>query len=147
MNGSRWFILLIFAAFALTTVDIPFSWDSDGQSGGIDWQSYASGTVKAAAESKPVFLHFYAEWCRWCKKMAKETFREPSLVKHLNDDYVAIRIDYDVEKPIVDEFGVGGVPATYVIQPDGQVTGPLLGYFPGDRLLAALKKIQPARSD
>lgn len=141
MSKSRWFILLIFVAFALTSIEMPFSWDNFEKSGGINWQPYASGMAEAKAQHKSVFLHIYAVWCQYCKKMAKETFQDQSVIQHLNANYIAIRVDYDTEKSVIDKFPANGVPATYLINPEGQKVGPLMGYIPYDRLLAVLEKI------
>lgn len=140
MSKSRWFILLIFAAFALTSIDMPFSWDK-AEEDGINWQPYATGIADARAQNKSVFLHIYAVWCQFCKKMAKETFRDDAVIQHLNANFISIRVDYDKEKSVIEEFPANGVPATYIINSKGQTVGPLMGYIPQDRLLAVLDKI------
>ena len=141
MSKSRWFILLIFAAFALTSIERPFSWDSTEDGQGINWQPYATGIAAAEAEKKSVFLHIYAVWCQYCKRMAKETFRDQSVIRHLNSNFISIRVDYDKEKSVLETFPANGVPATYIINPKGQKVGPLMGYIPQDRLLAVLENI------
>jgi len=141
MSKSRWFILLIFVAFALTSIEMPFSWDNVEQEGGINWQPYTTGMATAQVKHKSVFLHIYAVWCQYCKKMAKETFQDQSVIQHLNANYISIRVDYDTEKSVLEEFPANGVPATYIINPKGQKVGPLMGYIPQDKLLAVLEKI------
>jgi thioredoxin-related protein len=142
MSGSRWFLLLVFAAFALTAVDLPFSWNNHQSADGIAWRPYDPAMAQAGTERKPVFLHFWAEWCQYCRKMARETFRDAELVRYLNDKFVSIRVNYDKQKPLVEQFGVNGLPTSFLIDTDGRRIGPLPGFIPPDRLLAALKKIQ-----
>ena len=36
----------------------------------INWHSYEEGMVLSKIEKKKVFLHFYADWCGFCRKMA-----------------------------------------------------------------------------
>ena len=41
----------------------------------ITWHAYDEGMSLGRIEKKKVFLHFYANWCFFCRKMVKETFQ------------------------------------------------------------------------
>jgi thioredoxin:protein disulfide reductase len=85
----------------------------------LPWHhSLVKGLEKAEVENKPVFIDFWATWCKNCKAMNASTFRDPG-VKTLLTKYVLVK--YQAEKPddpatkrILDHFGVVGLP-TYVI--------------------------------
>ena len=47
----------------------------------INWRSYEEGMVLGKVEEKKVFLHFYADWCAFCRKMAKDTFQDPTVIR------------------------------------------------------------------
>jgi thiol:disulfide interchange protein len=85
----------------------------------LPWHhSLVEGLEKAEVENKPVFIDFWATWCKNCKAMDASTFRDPG-VKNLLAKYVLIK--YQAERPddpatrrVLDHFGVVGLP-TYVI--------------------------------
>ena len=111
---------------------------------GIKWYAYNEGMALGKNERKRVFLHFYADWCYYCKKMAKETFHDPSVVSFLNENLIAIKVDVDKEKKIASNYGVIGLPTTWFLEEKGDKIGPMLGYIPPDRLLSMLKRILAA---
>jgi thiol:disulfide interchange protein len=109
---------------------------------GIRWQTYTAGMKMASERNLPVFLHFFADWCKYCAKMEKETFQEKSVIEYLNNNYVAIKVDFDNEKKITREYRVMALPVTFVIGLDGNRTGPLRGFVSKEELLQVLKQIQ-----
>jgi len=111
---------------------------------GIKWYAYNEGMALGKNERKRVFLHFYADWCYYCKKMAKETFHDPSVVSFLNENLIAIKVDVDKEGKIASSYGVIGLPTTWFLEEKGDKIGPMLGYIPPDRLLSMLKRILAA---
>jgi len=73
---------------------------------------------KAKKENKPVFIDFWATWCKNCTAMDKTTFKNSEVIQKL-EKYVKVK--YQAEKPsespakeVLDSFGVKGLP-TYVI--------------------------------
>ena len=111
---------------------------------GIKWYAYNEGMALGKNERKRVFLHFYADWCFYCVKMAKETFQDPSVVSFLDENLIAIKVDVDKERKIASSYGVIGLPTTWILEEKGDKIGPMLGYIPPDRLLSMLKRILAA---
>jgi thioredoxin-related protein len=99
----------------------------------INWRSYEEGLVVSKAEKKKVFLHFYADWCVFCAKMAKETFQNPAVVSYLNNNFIPVRVDTDK--------GVTGLPSTWFLTEMGEAIGTVPGFIPPDTLLAMLKEV------
>lgn len=108
----------------------------------IKWFSYQEGMVAGRIAKKKVFLHFYANWCVYCRKMAKETFQDPSVISYLNENYVSIRVDFDKEGDIVSQYGVRGLPSTWFLTQTGERIGNVPGYIPPQALLSMLKEMQ-----
>jgi len=83
-----------------------------------DWfASFGPAVERARAEGKPIFIDFWAAWCKSCIKMDKTTFKDPQVVERL-DDYVKLKLDADRKDAAtayaLDRFVEVGLP-TYVI--------------------------------
>ena len=109
--------------------------------GGITWRSYEEGLVVSKAEKKKVFLHFYADWCVYCGKMAKETFQNPAVVSFLNNNFIAVRVNTDKEPDTAMRYGVTGLPSTWFLTRMGEAIGAVPGFIPPDTLLTMLKEV------
>ena len=73
---------------------------------------------RAAREGKPVFIDFWATWCKNCLAMEETTFKQADVKKRL-EDFVVIKFQAEdpgdpAIKEIMDHYSVLGLP-TYVI--------------------------------
>ena len=107
----------------------------------INWRSYEEGLVVSKSEKKKVFLHFYADWCVFCAKMAKETFQNPAVVSYLNNNFIPVRVDTDKEPATAMKYGVTGLPSTWFLSEMGEAIGTVPGFIPPDPLLSMLKEV------
>ncbi len=53
---------------------------------------------KAKADKKIIFLDAYASWCGPCKVMARKTFRDASVAKFYNKNFINIAMDMEKVK-------------------------------------------------
>jgi len=81
-------------------------------------EGLADSLREAAAAGKPVFIDFWASWCKNCKTMDRTTFRDEMvkarLENHLFIKYVAENPSNPNTREVMDYFGVQGLP-TYVV--------------------------------
>ena len=104
------FSLLI--VFTLSTY-ITFSQTQD-TSNEIDWMSWDEA-IEARAKfmeenaellkerkiaPKKIFIDAYTTWCGWCKKMDASTFKDPTVVKYMNERYYAVKLNAEMKDTI-----------------------------------------------
>jgi thiol:disulfide interchange protein DsbD len=85
--------------------------------------SLDEGIEAARRENKPIFIDFWASWCKNCLKMEKTTFKSGEATFRL-DDYVKVKYQAQNMKdpairPDLDRFGIIGLP-TYVVLSVGE---------------------------
>ena len=108
---------------------------------GINWRSYEEGLAVSKAEKKKIFLHFYADWCVFCGKMARETFQNPAVVSYLNNNFISVRVNTDKEPATAMRYGVTGLPSTWFLTRMGEAIGTVPGFIPPETLLSMLKEV------
>ena len=40
-----------------------------------------------------LLVDVYTDWCGWCKKMDKETFTDPAVIKYINEKFYAVKMN------------------------------------------------------
>ena len=107
----------------------------------INWRSYEEGLALGKIEKKKVFLHFYADWCGFCVKMAKDTFQNAEVIAYLNANFIPVMVNYDRELETAAKYGVQGLPLTMFLTAMGEPIIGLPGYIPPEILLSMLKEV------
>lgn len=51
-------------------------------------------------ESKPIVVFLHTDWCRYCKRMQKVVFTDPSIQKVLTDKYYYIPFDAEQKETV-----------------------------------------------
>ncbi len=123
--------------------------------GAKSWLPYNDGMALAAKEKKKAIIDFYASWCRWCKVMDRETFRNPEVEKYLVEHFVAIRIDAEnktdsigyqgrryTPASLARSLGVQGYPSLAYLDEDGELITLMPGFMPAERFLPLLEYVQ-----
>lgn len=126
----------------------------------IEWMSYDDGLAKAKKTDRQVLIDFTTSWCGWCKKMEREAFSDPEIIKTLNQEFVPIRVDGDSKRELnIDgyiiserdltrsEYGVRGYPAFWFLESDGSKIGQVRGYKPTEAFKQALAYIKERQYD
>ena len=110
---------------------------------GIHWYTYSEGIKKMKEENKKGYLHFYTDWCTYCKLMNAQTFSNAKVVKYLNKHFIAIRVNAEDKKSksIVKKFGVDRFPLNFFLKKDASVIGGRPGFIPPDLFVSMLKFI------
>jgi uncharacterized protein YyaL (SSP411 family) len=95
----------------------------------VDWWPWGQEAfAEAARRDVPVLVSIGYSTCHWCHVMARESFSDPALAAHLNERFVAIKVDRE-EHPDVDSSYLAaasaftpqlGWPLTVFTTPSGQ---------------------------
>ena len=106
---------------SLLVVAGPAQADPDWNDNNIRWHSYNDGLKAAMAESKPICLVFYANWCPHCVKFST-IFHEAKMISETKK-FVMIRIDNDKNGEISAKFAPDGkyIPRVYFLSSAGQL--------------------------
>ena len=67
----------------------------------IQWKTWTELEKALEEEPKPVLIYFNAEWCSYCKKLDREVFTKKEVIKKINNDYYAVKMDVESKETIV----------------------------------------------
>lgn len=110
--------------------------------GELHWQPWSDGVfAQAKAQHKFVFLDLEAVWCHWCHVMDDVTYRDPVVIRLLNQRYILVKIDQDSRPDISNRYQDYGWPATVVFAGDGSEIVKRQGYIPPRPMSSMLQAI------
>jgi thiol-disulfide isomerase/thioredoxin len=122
-------------------------------SSGIQWErSFEEALKKAKASRKPILVDFWADWCGWCHRLDKTTYRDPVVVRKA-EEFVAVKVNTEgshKETEIAIRYDVQSLPTILFLSPEGHQVYRLNGFqgpgqFPRslDQALEIARRILP----
>lgn len=108
---------------------------------GIQWQNYRQAVANHDNDNRKLLLHFYADWCKFCQQMKKETFSNRQVIDYINTNFIPVRIDTDKDKQTAFQYRVGPIPDTLFVSEKGEMIGRRPGFVSASDLLALLRYI------
>lgn len=101
----------------------------------VDLESY---------RGEPLLLHFWATWCKVCKleensidaiskdhavlTVAMNSGTNSDINDYLKDNNLSFPVINDNNGKLAQQFGVSGVPTSFIINPDGEIVYTEVGY-------------------
>lgn len=84
------------------------------------FEALEKGLAESEKLNKPVFIDFWATWCKNCLAMDKTTFKDPEVKKRL-EDYIFVKFQAeDLKDPrtkeILDRYKIPGLPGFVIIK-------------------------------
>lgn len=81
--------------------------------------SYESARQIAIRHKLPLLLHFDAPWCGACRQMEANVLLTSSVKAKLGTEVIGVRLNADVNKHLIAQFGISTLPTEVVIFGDG----------------------------
>jgi thioredoxin-related protein len=114
---------------------------------GIKWLSFAEASKLSHKHPKKIFIDVYTSWCGWCVQMDKTTFKDPNVIKYVNDKYYAVKLNAESNNMITYKgkemsemelakniFRATGYPTTVYLDQDQNLLQPVPGYLEAEML-------------
>ncbi len=86
-------IAALFASFRNST--------SSAEQETVRWYSFEEALKANEIKKKKIFVDIYTDWCVWCKKMDKSTFRDPKVANYLNKHFYPVKFNAEQKSEIV----------------------------------------------
>jgi thioredoxin-related protein len=113
----------------------------------INWLSYDEAAKLNAKKPKKIFVDVYTDWCGWCKQLDKTSFRDPAVVKYMNKQYYAVKLNAESNDKVTyqgkemtaaqlarNTFHATGYPTTVYLDERENLLQPLSGYLEAEML-------------
>src|SRR5947209_5733479 len=69
----------------------------------VQWRyDYNRARREAQDKGRPLLLDISTEHCFWCKKLDATTFRDPTVVQVLNEQFIPLKIDANRDGPLAE---------------------------------------------
>ena len=84
--------LLLVAVFVLSAVT--------AKAQKVNWLSFEEALELNKKNPKPIMIDLYTDWCGWCKRMDATTYKNEVIIKYINDNYYAVKMDGEGKEDI-----------------------------------------------
>lgn len=68
---------------------------------GIQWMSIEEAEAACKKKPRKIFVDVYTDWCGWCKKMDKSTFRDSLVMKLAGEKFYAVKLNAESRDNII----------------------------------------------
>lgn len=104
------FVFLLSAFLSIKAQEEQIVWEKD----------FKKAQALALETSRPLLLDFTAEWCKPCKAMDANFWVLPDVIR-ATKPFIAVKIDFDKERSLVEKYRVGAIPFVIFTDPLGNL--------------------------
>lgn len=115
-----------------------------GADGASFWRKDFEAAMQDAEQKKlPLLIHFYADWCMPCQRMEREVFSNSSVIELAGQKFVAVKVNSDHRKDLVDRYQVQTLPSDVIVDSrTGRVVVTKSGFQDSTAYLNNLRQVQ-----
>lgn len=66
----------------------------------INWLTFEQAVELNKKNPKKIFIDVYTGWCGWCKVMDAQTFTNPVIIKKMNANFYAVKLDAEMKDTV-----------------------------------------------
>jgi len=67
--------------------------DKSAEENKIHWMNLDEVQAAMKKEPRKVLIDVYTGWCGWCKRMDATTYESPDVIKYINQNFYAVKLD------------------------------------------------------
>ncbi len=132
----------IIAMLALLTASGAHAVEQAAPDTGPHWRIWSQEVFEQAQrDGRLVLVDLVAEWCSFCKKMDRTTYRDPAVLDTIHKSYIPVRADPDKQPQLPPRFADYGRPSTVILAPDGSEVLRKQGYLKPQWMLWTLQAV------
>jgi thioredoxin-related protein len=136
-------IAFAYGSYSISLSDFRLSDSNNSYLGGLTWsRSLDSSLQVAQQENKPVAIYFWAIWCQYCAKFQSDTLGNPQVKKILEDDYVLVAMDLDINRDAANNYRVSAPPAVVFLDANGKELDRISGAVDADYFLPIATQVR-----
>jgi thioredoxin-like negative regulator of GroEL len=107
----------------------------------VHWRSDYNTAVKEAEEKGlPLVLDFFTTPCVWCDRLDATTYRDPAVVKTINEQFIPVKIHGEREPRLVQILQIQSFPTVVLADPKRKILGTMEGYYDPARFYEKLQR-------
>lgn len=66
----------------------------------INWVTFEEAIVLNKKTPKTILIDVYTDWCGYCKKMDRDTYENKVIIKIINENFYAVKLDAEQKETI-----------------------------------------------
>lgn len=128
---------------SIPTLEPALSQNATGYLGGMQWyRSLDKGFEIAQKENKPIAVYFLAEWCTFCEEFQSKTLGDTQVKKVLEEDFVLVMMDLDIDKEVANKYGVNTAPYILFLDGNGRIIDRISGSVDASTILSIVTQVR-----
>ena len=109
---------------------------------GVAWRGWDIAAFnQARQQNRPIIVNVGHEGCTACRMMEENTFSDPRVIALMNEQFVPIQVDSEMQPDIGERYSDWAWPATAFLKPDGTQVFAIRGSRRPDDFLKLLGRV------